>query len=328
MNTALSLLQSARPLMIASFFVSQAVLLIGGYFTIRDVHQEVEFTRAEVDALVPAQRTLNTLINLGEFRGSCSATAHNYFFGLPKLERLCRESLESLDYAGGAELFEQVSQLIAELQEDLSQRHASSNVLLDPVLETYGLGYLIFETYPRLAELLGQVRGERTMRAISGTAVFESNYYRSQRAALLRSIGDLLSNPNLPPAKSAMTSDFLTSVRAYLINLPAIPIGETDAVQTEWDELTGLIQLLAAAAAADTESATQLLQARLAWQTTQRNALIGLFFMLSLLVFISHWLTGGSRITNPVSYRLRFAIRRGAARLAGAGRFCSLGLFI
>ena len=155
MNTALSLFQSARPLMIASFFVSQAVLLIGGYFTIRDVLQEVEFTRAEVDALVPAQRILNTLINLGEFRGSCSATAHNYFFGLPKLERLCGESLESLDYAGGAELFEKVSQLIAELQLDLSQRHASSNVLLDPVLDTYGLGYLIFETYPRLAELLG-----------------------------------------------------------------------------------------------------------------------------------------------------------------------------
>ena len=215
MNTALSLLQSARPLMIASFFVSQAVLLIGGYFTIRDVHQEVEFTRAEVHALVPAQRTLNTFINLGEFRGSCSATAHNYFFGLPKLERLCRDSLESLDYAGGAELFEQVSQLIAELQEDLSQRHASSNVLLDPVLETYGLGYLIFETYLRLAELLGQVRGERAMRASSGTAVFESNYYRSQQAALLRSIGDLLSNPNLPPVNSALTSDFLASVRAF-----------------------------------------------------------------------------------------------------------------
>ena len=293
MNTALSQLRSARPLIIATFFVAQAVLLVGGFFTIRDVHQEVEFTHAEVDALVPAQRTLNTLINLGEFRGSCSATAHNYFFGLPKLERLCRdsfESLESLDYAGGAELFEQVSQLIAELQEDLSQRHASSNVLLDPVLETYGLGYLIFETYPRLAELLGQVRGERAMRASSGTAVFETNYYRSQRAALLRSIGDLLSNPNLPPAKSAMTSDFLTSVRAYLINLPAIPIGETDAVQVEWDEITGLIQSLAAAAAADTESATQLLQARLAGQTTQQNALIGLFFMLSLLVFIGHWL--------------------------------------
>ena len=293
MNAALSQLRSARPLIIATFFVAQAVLLVGGFFTIRDVHQEVEFTHAEVDALVPAQRTLNTLINLGEFRGSCSATAHNYFFGLPKLERLCRESLESLeslDYAGGAELFEQVSRLISELQADLSQRHASSNVLLDPVLETNGLGYLIFETYPRLVELLGQVRGERAMRASAGTAVFENNYDRSQRAALLRSIGDLLSNPNLPPAKSAMTSVFLTSVRAYLINLPAIPIGETDAVQAEWDEITGLIESLAAAAAADTESATQLLQARLAWQTTQRNALIGLFFMLSLLVYIGHWL--------------------------------------
>ena len=128
------------------------------------------------------------------------------------------------------------------------------------------------------------------MRASSGTAVFENNYDRSQRAALLRSIGDLLSNPNLPPAKSAMTSGFLTSVRAYLINLPAIPIGETNSVQAEWDEITGLIESLAAAAAADTESATQLLQARLAWQTTQRNALIGLFFMLSLLVYIGHWL--------------------------------------
>ena len=299
--------------MIASFFVAQAVLSIGGYFTIRDVHQEVEFTHAEVDALAPAQRTLNTLIKLGEFRGSCSATAHNYFFGLPKLERLCRdsleswilgilesdsgilESLESLDYAGGAELFEQVSRLISELQADLSQRHASSNVLLDPVLETYGLGYLIFETYPRLAELLGQVRGERAMRASSGNAVFESNYDRSQRAALLRSTGDLLSNPNLPPANSAMTSDFLTSVRAYLTNLPAIPIGETDAVQAEWDEFTGLIQSLAVIAAADNEAATQLLQARLAWQTSQRNALIGLFFMLSLLVFIGHWLAAAAQ---------------------------------
>ena len=40
----------------------------------------------------------------------------------------------------------------------------------------------------------------------------------------------------------------MTSVRAYLINLPAIPIGETDAVQAEWDEITGLIESLAAAA--------------------------------------------------------------------------------
>ena len=46
------------------------------------------------------------------------------------------------------------------------------------------------------------------MRASAGTAVFENNDDRSQRAALLRSIGDLLSNPNLPPAKSAMTSVF------------------------------------------------------------------------------------------------------------------------
>ena len=156
--------------MIATVFVAQAALLIGGFFTIRDAHRQVEFTRAEVEALEPAQQTLNTIIKLGEFRGSCSATAHNYYFGLPKLERICSESLESLeslDYAGGAELFEQVSQRITELQVDLSQLHALSNVLLDPVLETYGLGYLIFETYPRLTDLLGQVRGERAMRASS-----------------------------------------------------------------------------------------------------------------------------------------------------------------
>ena len=265
MNIALSTLRSARPLIIATFFVAQAVLLVGGFFTIRDAHHEVEFTQAEVDAMGPAQQTLNTLVKLGEFRGSCSATAHNYFFGLPKLERLCRdsleslESLESLDYAGSAELFEQVSEVIAQHQVVLSRLHASSNVLLDPVLETYGLGYLIFETYPRLVELLGQVRGERAMRANAGTVVFESDYYRSQQAALLRSIGDLMSNPNLPPVNSALTSDFLTSIRAYLTNLSALPVSETDAVQGEWDEFTGIIQSLATRAAADNDSATQLL---------------------------------------------------------------------
>ena len=231
MSTALSQLRSARPLIIATFFVAQAVLLVGGFFTIRDARREVEFTQAEVEALEPAQQTLNAIMKLGEFRGSCSATAHNYFFGLPKLERLCRESLESLDYAGGAELFEQVSEVIAQHQVVLSRLHASSNVLLDPVLETYGLGYLIFETDPRLVELLGQFRGERAMRASAGTVVFESGYYRSQQAALLRSIGDLLSNPNLPPVNSALTSDFLTSIRGYLTNLPSMPIGETDALQ-------------------------------------------------------------------------------------------------
>ena len=278
--------------MIATFFVAQAVLLIGGFFTIRDAHQEVEFTRAEVKALEPAQQMLNTMIKLGELRGSCSATAHNYFFGLPKLERICSESLESLeslDYAGGAELFEQTSQLIAELQVDLSQLHALSNVLLDPVLETYGLGYLIFETYPRLTELLGQVRGERAMRASAGNSVFESSYYRSQIVALVRFTEDLLGNPNLPPINSALSSDFLISVRAYLVNLPVMPIGDTDSVQAEWDYLTGLIQSLATDAAADNELATQLLQARLEWQTSQRNALAGLFFALSLMVFIGHW---------------------------------------
>ena len=238
-------------------------------------------------------------MKLGEFRGSCSATVYIYFFGLPKLERLCRDSLDSLDsldssdssdYADGAELFEQVSELIAQHQAQLSRLHASSNVLLDPVLETYGLGFLIFETYPRLVELLGQARGERAMRASAGTAVFESDYYRSQQAALLRSIGDLLSNPNLPPVNSALTSDFLTSIRAYLTNLSAMPIGETDAVQGEWDEFTRIIQSLATRAAADNDSATQLLQARLDWQISQRNALIGLFFALSLLVFVGHWL--------------------------------------
>ena len=275
------------------FFIAQAIIVVGGFFTIRDAHFEVEFTQAEVDALEPAQQTLSTIIKLGEFRGACSATAHNYFFGLPKLERLCSDSLDSLDpldYAGGAELFEQVSQRIATLQGKLSQLHASSNVLLDPVLETYGLGYLIFETYPRLIELLGQVRRERAMRASAGNAVFESGYYRSQQAAFLRMTADLLSNPNLPPANSALNSDFLRSVRAYMIDLSAMPIGDTDSVQTEWDELTELIQSLATRAAADNELANQLLQARLQWQTSQRNALAGLFFALSLLVFMGAWL--------------------------------------
>ena len=58
MNTGLSKLRSARPLIIATLFVAQAVLLVGGFFTIRDAHQEVEFTQAEVDALTPAQQTL------------------------------------------------------------------------------------------------------------------------------------------------------------------------------------------------------------------------------------------------------------------------------
>ena len=53
--------------MIATFFVAQVVLLIGRFFTIRDAHQEVEFTRAEVKALEPAQQTLNTMIRLREF---------------------------------------------------------------------------------------------------------------------------------------------------------------------------------------------------------------------------------------------------------------------
>ena len=46
---------------------------------------------------------------------------------------------------------------------------------------------------------------------------------------------------------------------------------------------------MATRAAADNELATQLLQARLDWQISQRNALIGLFFALSLMVFIGHW---------------------------------------
>ena len=55
MDTGLSKLRSARPLIIATFFVGQAVLLIGGFFTIRDAHQAVEFTQAEVDAVEPVQ---------------------------------------------------------------------------------------------------------------------------------------------------------------------------------------------------------------------------------------------------------------------------------
>ena len=119
--------------------------------------------------------------------------------------------------------------------------------------------------------------------------VFESGYYRSQQAALLRVTEDLLGSPNLPPINSALSSDFLISVRAYLTNLPVMPIPDTDSVQAEWDHLTELIQSLVTAAAADNQLATQLLQARLEWQTNQRNALAALFFALILMVFIGHW---------------------------------------
>ena len=122
------------------------------------------------------------------------------------------------------------------------------------------------------------------MRASAGNTVFESGYYRSQQAAFLRMTADLLSNPNLPPANSALNSDFLRSVRAYMIDLPAMPIGDTDSVQAEWDELTELIQSLATRAAADNERESVVASTSL-WQTSQEMHWLACF-LLSLPVFM------------------------------------------
>jgi len=286
----------------ALLVISQPILLVVAYQSISRIQEVIDTTVVQQEAIPEAREIITRLVQIGEYRGSCVASA---LLGkdAQTFDSLCNERFETLNAVyvdlpvivnGQTEtFFDSISQLNKDKIIQLNRLYIDSKAILDPNSRTYQLGFEVYRFYPRMIELLGRARG---MLTIAATIDTQPDVLIDVRGAIAE-LGDLFVSTMLlgtgDQSKYAALVEKITTQVDQLIAFSAsdvmqIPQDQRSAViYGYFEQTTELIRGLAQSAEGDASELEAELTERINLANDDLKLTLFLYLILQFLLLMA-----------------------------------------